>query len=105
MTTIVGIGVTKRDVRQSHRVVQRLSLSAVMVLAYRDSGDVTESRYLIVFVDWEILGLPNPLHRFFAQDCDSGEDEKNCNEAVEGSRSCASDEHSCKDGRCIMVKL
>lgn len=98
---IVVIGVTKKGVLQNRLVVQRLSLNVVMVLVYRDNGDVIESRYLsfVIAIKYKKILSPFP----FIQDCDSGEDEKNCNEAVEGSRSCASDEHSCKDGRCIMV--
>ena len=37
------------------------------------------------------------------QDCDSGEDEKNCEKDNELMRTCAPDEYTCKDGRCIMV--
>lgn len=37
------------------------------------------------------------------QDCDSGEDEKNCESLPDISRTCASDEYTCKDNRCIMV--
>lgn len=39
------------------------------------------------------------------QDCDGGEDEKNCGEAgKDGARTCAPDEYTCKDGRCILVR-
>lgn len=37
------------------------------------------------------------------QDCDSSEDEKNCEDSIDSGRTCAPDEYTCKDGRCIMV--
>lgn len=36
------------------------------------------------------------------QDCDSGEDEKDCSDIGNVNRECSDDEYTCKDSRCIL---
>lgn len=60
------------------------------------------------------LGFPQIIYSFsgtcisnrwrcdLEQDCDSGEDEKNCTNTGNEYRNCTSDEFTCQDKRCIL---